>query len=78
MIEANKLFDDFPCMYCEEFREGHQTFRSWEQFLKHTLYYLKSNTLPRYVFNAEFRDNTVYVDVSQVIEVPWDELDNMM
>ena len=74
-FEADILFEDIPCMYCEEFALGHQSFTSWEEFLTHCQYYLESSTLPRYVFGAVKIKHNVFVDMSQIVEVPWKELE---
>lgn len=74
-FKSDILFEDFPCMLCEEFDEGHQSFTSWEDFLFRVKYFLHKDTLPQYVFGAVKQGMNVFVDMSQIIKVPWEELE---
>ena len=74
-FRADILFDDFPCMYCEDFKDGYKTFKSWSEFIYLMHVAIKAETIPKYVFAATISDGYCCVDVSNIIEVPWDELE---
>lgn len=79
-FEADILFEEFPLLFCSEFDEGHQIFSSWQEFITNITHYMHEETRPKYAFKADSYDDLtvmkVFVDVSQVVEIPWDELDS--
>ena len=80
-FEADSLFKDFDYLFCPDFKEGFQAFRSWNEFLHiFSEYYSETGIKPLYVFSATLADDIdekeLFVDVSQIIVIPWDELEN--
>ena len=72
-----KKLPDYPMMFCPDFEEGYQTFGSWDEFMELLSHHTKVSTRPLYVHPAQLTaDNMLFVDVSQFIVVPWDELEN--
>lgn len=79
---ADFIFKDYEYLFCEEFDEGHQAFQSWEEFLDLYSKYMHHNTKPLFVYTAFYPDDgpnpELFVDVSQIIIIPWDELENFI
>ena len=82
--KADELFKEFPTMFCDEFEPGHQLFKSWEQFLYNVTHHLNADR-PMYVFKATVDSSkvidsaiVVHVDVSEIIEVPWHLLEELI
>lgn len=81
-FEADILFKDYEYLFCPDFREGLQAFRSWSEFLHiFSEHYSDCGVKPLYVFAAHEPDDLsdkkeLFVDVSQVVIIPWDELEN--
>lgn len=75
-FEADIIFEEYEYLFCPELQEGHQYFKSWQEFINLFLRYIDSNTKPLYCMAAHCENNTLYVDASQYIVIPWDELEN--
>lgn len=75
-FESDILFEDCPYMFCSTFDEGFQTFSSWEKFIAIYMIHAHKISKPLYVNSArvDSKTNTIFVDVGEFIQVPWDEL----
>lgn len=75
-FEADILFKDFQYLFCAELSEGYQYFQSWQEFIELFTHHLTTSTKPLYCMSAHLGpDNTLYVDASQYIVIPWNELE---
>lgn len=81
-FEADMLFKEYEYMFCQEFPEGRQLFKSWSEFLNiFSDYYSEKAEKPLYVMPASIPDDItdefdIFVDASEFIMIPWDELEN--
>ena len=83
-FEADILFKEYEFLFCPDFKEGYQAFKSWSEFLNiFSEHYSDLAVKPLYVMPASTPNdlNTeespdLFVDVSQFIVIPWDELEN--
>lgn len=81
-FEADIVFKEYPYLFCPDFKEGYQAFQSWSEFLHiFSEHYSDQAVKPLYVYAASEPDDleetkNLFVDVSQIIVIPWDELEN--
>lgn len=75
-FDADIIFEDTEYLFCSELTEGYQYFKNWEEFIDLYSKYFVGNVKPLYVFKATREDKTIFVDISQLVIIPWDELEN--
>lgn len=79
-FSSDVIFEDFPTLFCEELAEGFQVFHSWSEFLTLIIEHPQANCRPLYAFKADIVDDltitNVFVDATQIVEIPWNELEN--
>ena len=68
-FEADIIFEEYEYLFCPELQEGHQYFKSWQEFIDLFLRYINSNTKPLYCMAAHCENNTLYVKNKSEIEV---------
>lgn len=69
------LFEEFPNMFCQELDVGYQVFSSWHEFLLLCSKHLHVVERPLYVVSCTITEKCCFVDASNVIEIPWNELE---
>ena len=76
-FKADVIFEEFPYLFCQELDEGFQIFKSWEEFLTLYIEHMHKDNRPLYVNKAElYNRHNIFVDTSQFVVIPWDELEN--
>lgn len=75
-FQSDIIFKDYEYLFCRELLTGHQYFQSWEEFISLFVRYMNSSTKPLYCNVAHAENGVLYVDASQYVIIPWDELEN--
>lgn len=76
-FDADIIFDEFKFLFSPDLDEGFQVFKSWNEFLDLFRVHFKKETIPLYVYKADIVDHVnIFVDASNLVVIPWEELEN--
>lgn len=78
-FDADVIFDEFEYLFCPDLEEGFQVFSTWAEFLELFTHHFKKETRPLYVYKADVVEKVnVFVNASNLVVIPWDELENYL
>lgn len=78
-FDADIIFNEFAYLFSPDLEEGFQVFTSWTEFLELFTHHFKQDTRPLYVYRADVVEKVnVFVDASNLVVIPWDELENYL
>lgn len=83
-FKSDVIFSDFKYLFCDEFDPGYQLFSNWSEFIYKVTHHLNTDR-PKYAYKATFETSNddrepkvVHVDISEVVEIPWFELEKFV